>query len=116
MLFTSYAVESIVRTLYVAAFDGNAAGAVEKSAPYSLMNAIKWSPDGKYLTYVNAEGIQNIWQMLPDGSQQHAITDFKSGRIFNYVWAQDGKTILIVRAIVNSDLVLIRDAGSSPTP
>jgi Tol biopolymer transport system component len=80
------------------------------------MNAIRWSPDGKYFTYVNAEGIQNIWQMSPDGTQQQPITDFKSGRIFNYTWTQDGKTIFIVRAIVNNDLVMIRDAESSPTP
>lgn len=116
LMYTSYAVESIIRTVYVAAFDGSVAGAVEKSAPYSLMNIMKWSPDGKTFTYVNAEGIQNIWQMSPDGTQKQPITDFKSGRIFNYTWGANGKTIFIVRAIVNSDLVLIRDAGSSPTP
>jgi len=116
LLFTSYDVNTITRTLNVAAFDGNAVGDVESVATYSLIGNVKWMPDGKYLSYVNTEGIQNLWQMLPNGTQQKPITDFRSGRIFNYAWARDGKTLFIVRGIVSSDLVLIRDADSSPTP
>jgi hypothetical protein len=49
------------------------------------------------------------------GGKAEPITDFKTGRIFNFAWSRDGKRIFIVRGIINNDLVLIRNANDTTT-
>jgi eukaryotic-like serine/threonine-protein kinase len=73
------------------------------------LNSIKWSPDGKSLTYINNEGIPNIWQISLDGKDKKQLTNFTSGRIFNFAWVKDGKEIFISRGTVNNELILIKD-------
>lgn len=48
-----------------------------------------------------------------DGAAPQPVTDFKTGRIFNFAWAADGKNLYIVRGSTNSDLILIRDAQAN---
>ncbi len=73
------------------------------------LSSVKWSPDGKSLTYLNNEGIPNIWQISPDGKDKKQLTNFTSGRIFNYAWSKDGKELFIARGTVNNELILIKD-------
>mgnify|MGYP006202636357 CR=1 FL=1 len=74
----------------------------------------RFSPDGKRIAFVSdRRGAPNLWRLPLDGSAPQPVTDFKSGRIFNFAWSADGKTLYIVRGNVNSDLILIRDSGNS---
>jgi Tol biopolymer transport system component len=113
LAFTSYDISTFERKILVVAFDGNKAGPVERTLPYNLVNFLKWAPDGNSLTYLSGRGVPNLWRMPLDGAPAQPITDFKSGRIFNYSWSQDGKSLLIVRAILNNDMILIRDTARS---
>ena len=101
------------KSLQIARFTGDFIGAVENSFEYNLVNLFKWSPDGKSLTYASGEGIPNLWKLPVDGSPPQPITNFKTGRIFNFAWSIDGKRLLITRGIVNNNLVLIRDAAAT---
>jgi eukaryotic-like serine/threonine-protein kinase len=114
LAFVSFDIATFEKKLIIAAFHNNSVGEVEKSLPYSLISAFSWSPDGKSFTYLSGEGIPNLWRLSLDGAKPQPITDFKSGRIFNFTWSRDGKSLFIVRGIVNNDLVLIQDAGSTP--
>src|SRR5262245_1126055 len=69
---------------------------------------VRWSPDGKALTYVeDRAGVSNVWSLPFDGSAPRQLTDFKSDRIYNYVWSRDGRQLVCVRGIDVSDAVLI---------
>jgi serine/threonine protein kinase/Tol biopolymer transport system component len=73
----------------------------------------QWSPDGESLTFVNPKGDDNIWKISTTDKKETQITKFNSGNILNFLWSNDGKSLFIVRGIMNSDLVLIRDIGNS---
>jgi len=92
-------------------FNGKEIGKLEKEIPISLDKTFAWSPDGKSLTFINSEGLPNLWNYPFDESKPKPLTDFNSGKIVNFSWSSDGKKIFIVRGITNSDLVLIRDNG-----
>ncbi|HEX8249906.1 MAG TPA: protein kinase [Pyrinomonadaceae bacterium] len=71
----------------------------------------RWAKDGKNLTYLGTQGIPNIFDFAIDGSNSkpRQLTNFNSGIILNFDWANDGKRLFIVRGIINSDLILIKD-------
>ena len=108
--FTEYDVNTFEKHIVVASLNGDAFGKIEKSLEYNLINSVEWSPDSKSLTVSSVqEGVPNIFRLPLDGSPPQPITDFKSGRILNFTWSNDGKNIFIVRGISNNDLILIRD-------
>ncbi len=98
------------KTFHAFSLDGGQIGtAAESSFEMGAMDSIKWSPDGKSLTYINREGIPNIWRTSLDGKQKKQLTDFTGGRIFKFAWSQDGKQIFISRGTVNNEMILIKD-------
>lgn len=69
---------------------------------------VRWMPDGKALTYIeNRAGASNLWSFSLDGGSPRQLTDFKSDRIYNYVWSRDGNQLVCVRGVELSDAVLI---------
>ncbi len=73
---------------------------------------VRFSPDGKGVVYATREhGVDNLWLQPVDGSKGHALTDFKSERIYDFHWSFDGKQLALVRGHTDSDVVLIRDQG-----
>lgn len=112
IVFSTYDIDSFERKLRVASLNGDSFGQVEKDLKSNLINFYDWSPDSKTLTIsTNQSGVPNLMRLPVDGAADpQPITDFKSGRIFNFAWSRDGKNIFIVRGIVNSDLILIQDA------
>jgi Tol biopolymer transport system component len=81
-----------------------------KEQTVSVTPEYKWSPDGKSLTYVNRSGVDNLWEMKVDDRKEKHLTEFNSGNIANFIWSNDGKKLIIVKAVYNSDLVLIKDS------
>ena len=80
-----------------------------KEQTVSVTPEYKWSPDGRSLTYVNRSGVDNLWEMKLDDRKEKHLTEFNSGNIANFIWSNDGKKLIIVKAVYNSDLVLIKD-------
>ena len=108
--FTSYRIKDYQKKVQIALLEDNAVKEIIKEFPFSQINGYIWTPDGKSLTFLsNRNGVPNIWKLPLDGSDVKQITNFKSGRIFRFRWASDGKNLLIVRGIVNNDVILIRD-------
>lgn len=110
--YITYDVNTFEKKLQIATLVGGGFGKIERDLEYNLVERFQWSPDGKALTLLtNRGGVPNLWRQPVDGSQPTPITDFKSGRIFNFVWAADGRSLLIARGNTNNDLIMIRDAG-----
>ncbi len=98
------------KKIRIAALENNAFGKLVKEFDADSINSYLWSPDGKSLTFLsNQSGVPNLWRLSIGGSAPQPLTNFKSGRIFNYVWSTDNKNLFIVRGNVQSDLILIRD-------
>jgi len=71
---------------------------------------IRWLPDGRALSYINAQnGTSNIWTLPLDGTPGKQLTNFTSGRIFNFAWSADGSQLVLSRGSESSDVVLIKD-------
>jgi Tol biopolymer transport system component len=70
--------------------------------------SLLWSRDGKGLQYIlTQEGAANIWQQRLDGSGPVRLTNFTTGRIFDFHWSLDGKRLLLARGEISSDAVLL---------
>ena len=97
--------------LIICAFDGKQIGKVEKVIPIGFGKNFDWSPDGKSFVFVNSEGTPNLWNYLLEIGKPKSLTDFNSGKIIDFTWSSDGKKLFMVRGVINSDLVLIKDNG-----
>ena len=111
---SGYDVNNYDKKLFIGALNGDAFDKVETTLDYNLINSLVWSPDSKSLTVSSIQdGIPNLFRLPLDASPPQPLTDFKSGKLFNYVWSNDGKSLFIVRGITNSDLILIRDQSGA---
>jgi len=72
-----------------------------------LYPGLRWTPDGRALTYVvTSGGVSNIWSQPIDGGPPRQLTDFKAEQIFAFDWSRDGR-LLLARGVANRDVVLI---------
>lgn len=70
---------------------------------------LRWSPDGRYLVYVDhSGGIDNLWGQPIDGGAPKQLSKFDEGKIFAYGWLKDG-SLVTSRGVVTADVVLIKD-------
>lgn len=70
---------------------------------------LHWSPDGKYLVYVDhAGGFDNLWGQPIDGGAPKQLTKLDESKIFAFGWLKDG-SIVTSRGVITSDVVLIKD-------
>ncbi len=109
--YTAYNISNFEKKLHYAEFDGNQVGKEIGVLDYSLINRYSFSPDGKSFSFWNIDGVPNIWKSSLDGKERQPITNFTTGRINYFAWSKDGKSLFLVRPIVNNDLILIKDAS-----
>ncbi len=86
-------------------------GAIVKDfkAKLALPGRIRWSPDGRSVTYVSRlEGLRDIWSQPLDGGEPKRLTNFKTDQIFSFNWSRDNK-LVISHGTSASDVVLIRN-------
>ena len=73
-----------------------------------------FTPDGRALAFVRQEqGVSNIWTLSLDGSAAKRLTNFKSKIILDFRWSRDGKQLGVLRHDASSDVILLRDSGTS---
>ncbi|MBA3255250.1 MAG: PD40 domain-containing protein [Pyrinomonadaceae bacterium] len=89
---------------------------IEGGSPVKVFDAqleqparIRWTPDGRALTYVaRLNGISDIWSQPIDRGEPNKLTDFKADEIFSFDWSRDNK-LVISHGNSTSDVVLIRN-------
>ena len=85
--------------------------AVLATNPFSNNQNLQWTPDGSAIYYVAFNnGVSNIWRQPIDDSAPAQVTQFESGRIFNFAYSPDGKQLALSRGSFNSDVVLIKNS------
>jgi Tol biopolymer transport system component/predicted Ser/Thr protein kinase len=71
---------------------------------------IHWTPDGRAIGYLNTvNGVSNVWTQPLAGGSPKQVTQFTSGRVFNFAWSPKGD-LALARGTQPSDVVLIRNA------
>ena len=71
---------------------------------------LHWSPDGRYITYVDHRGgIDNIRGQPIEGGEPKQLTNFEDSLILSFDWMKDG-SLVVSRGVIMSDVVLIDDA------
>jgi len=82
-----------------------------------VSRGLQFTPDGKALVYsITKDGVDNLWMQPLDspagGGRQ--ITRFTGNDFLVYFWfSPDGKSILVLRAHEESDVVLLRDSAAA---
>jgi eukaryotic-like serine/threonine-protein kinase len=108
--FGTYDMKSFEKRLRIASLDDYKFGRIERDMEFNLIAHFTWSPDGKGLTILTTrDGTPNIYKLPIDGGPAVPLTNFRSGRIFNFAWSADGKDLLLARGTTVNDLLLIRD-------
>ncbi len=75
----------------------------------SLGWILRWTPDGKSITYALWKGgftPVNLWSQPLSGGPPHQITNFPD-QIVAYDWSPDGKQLALTRSTQSRDVVLI---------
>ncbi len=79
-----------------------------------IAEALRFTPDGKSLVYaIRANGTQNLWLQPVDGGAGRLITNFPAQDISSFSWSPDGKSVGMLRANVEADVVLLRQSGAA---
>lgn len=83
--------------LYMVSWDGSRT--VQLTFTPDGENSPRWSPDGRYLSFVASRGESRsggqIWLLDRAGGEAQKLTDLKSG-VSGYEWSPDSKRIVIV--------------------
>jgi Tol biopolymer transport system component len=83
---------------------------VPETNPLSNIQNLQWTPDGRAIYYIALNnGVSNIWRQPIDGSPPAQVTQFATGRIFNFAYSPDGQQLALSRGSFDSDVVLIKD-------
>jgi Tol biopolymer transport system component len=70
---------------------------------------IRWTPDGRGITYIdNNGGAANLWTLPIDGGSPRQVTSFTWGQIYSFDWSRDGR-LAYSRGLSTSDAVILRD-------
>ncbi|MEJ7619134.1 MAG: hypothetical protein WKF30_19655 [Pyrinomonadaceae bacterium] len=78
------------------------------SPSVSLPDLIRWTADGKALTFIETrDGISNIRGLFVDDGALFQLTDFRSDQIFYFDWSSDGKWLACSRGTTTKEVVLI---------
>jgi eukaryotic-like serine/threonine-protein kinase len=70
-----------------------------------FLRLIEWTPDGRYITYVDISG--NIWRQSISGGPPQKMTDYKQNGVFFWKWSLDGKQLAMIRGEETYDAVTL---------
>lgn len=76
--------------------------------PSSPWTIVRWTPDGRGLTYVDSRTEDhNLWTLPIDGGVPRQLTRFTSGHTHDFAWSHDGRYLAWSRGPRTHDLVLV---------
>ena len=78
--------------------------------PAQMDSAPRWTPDSRAVARsIIRNSTSNIWAQPLAGGPAKQLTNFTSGRIFDFDWSPDGKYLAMIRGTVSREVVMIRN-------
>ena len=72
---------------------------------------IRWTPDGRELTYVSSgKDGDNVWSQPLSGGAPHQVTRLHGDTIFRFDWSWNGQQLVFSRGVQTHDVVSVRDS------
>ncbi len=116
-----------VSDLWMTSWDGTSTVRLT-STPKVSEHTPRWSPDGRYLSFLSSRGdsgeVDQLWLLSRRGGEAEQISSVKEG-IDDYVWSPDGSKLVFVvgdndsletSAVIDSPLLEVTDLNGVPTP
>ncbi len=75
----------------------------------NLWLGIRWTPDGKAVTY--RDSVNGIWRQDLDGGEPQRLKGLPNEKLSAYDWSSDGKRFAFTRGAEIRDLVLINNSN-----
>jgi eukaryotic-like serine/threonine-protein kinase len=69
---------------------------------------VRWTPDGRALTYIEAGTQTNLWTIAVGGGQPARLTAFEDRAIVDFDWSPDGTRLVAARRIDTNDIVVLK--------
>jgi TolB protein len=87
---------------------GGPSAVLLKGLPFAKLLQFHWSPDGRFLAFVDDKGgFSDIWIVPITGGSARKMTDFRTALIFTFDWSRDGKRLACACGSETSDVILI---------
>jgi Tol biopolymer transport system component/imidazolonepropionase-like amidohydrolase len=92
--------------LYVMPISGGQAKRITGGAMFDMQP--RWSPDGTRIAFISdRDGLNNVWTMLPDGSDLRPVSKETSRDVNSPAWSPDGQYLFVRKHFVDQ-----RSAGA----
>lgn len=97
-------------SIAVIPIDGGRPAKIFSKPPSVSPSAIRWSRDGRQLTYIDhGKDGDNIWGQPVKGAARRQLTQFHGAALFDFDWSPDGKQLVFRQGIQAHNVVLIQD-------
>lgn len=96
-------------TIRIVGLNKDEVGEEAKISKFDWDHNFEWSADSNSLTYIKREGNDNLWNMSVSNEKETQLTDFNTDDLLTFSWGNKGNKVFVVRGVVTSDLVLIKD-------
>ena len=105
---------SVDSAVKIVEFDGEKIVPPQTELKFDIPAQYKWTPGGKSLTYISKKtGVDNLWTISIEDGKETPLTNFSFGSITDFHWSTDGQKLFIVKTVLNSNLVMIKDVSQS---
>jgi eukaryotic-like serine/threonine-protein kinase len=102
---------NMLRKVAIISSDGGKPLKTFAMPPTADSSKMHFTPDGRAVAFLDSRGGgANIWTIALDGNgEAEPLTDFKTEKIFDFAWSNDGKQLVVIRGTRISDAVLISE-------
>lgn len=102
-----YVVEGKTKLAVLPATGGAPFGLFDIPKTHNLRYPIRWSPDGRFITYTDIEN--GIWQQSIEGGAPQRLDGLPAEKTFSHSWSPDAKFLAFGRVRQVREAVLITD-------
>ncbi len=107
--------DEYVTHLWMASWDGKRA--VQLTSSKESEHTPRWSPDGRYLSFLTARNGEDepdqLWLLDRSGGEAQPATSF-NGDVLDYEWSPDGKRLALI--VMDEDPARVTEASKDKTP
>jgi serine/threonine protein kinase/Tol biopolymer transport system component len=76
--------------------------------PAPWRGRLRWTPDGRGITYIDPESQRNLWTIPAAGGRPTQVTRFDDRVIVDFDWSPDGTRLAVARRLETSDIIMVQ--------